>query len=161
MGNGAALDGDADGAASGHGGSFAHGVGDGQGFAHAGANAALPVAYDYQRVEAKAAAAFDNFGDAAGMHYALAEAAAVVFAGGTLPVATASAPAATLAAAFTAPTAGSVAPVAGAAAATAGSTASVARAASCPSAGCWRYHQKTSPPSRAASASALTRPWKR
>ena len=160
MGNGAALDGDADGAAAGYGGSFAHGVGDGQRLAHTGANPALAVAYDYQRVEAKAAAAFDHFGDAAGMHYALAEAAAVVFARGAFPVAAAAAPAATLAAAFTAPTAGSAAPVTRAAAATTGS-APVARAASCPSAGCWRYHQKTSPPSRAASASALTRPWKR
>ena len=151
MGNGAALDGNGDGAAPGHGGAFAHRVGNRQRLAHAGAHPSLAVAHHYQRVEPQPASALDHFGDAAGMHHPFAEAAAVVLARRPFPVAPAAAPAA---AAFSA--AAAAAAVAAPVAAAAGATP--AAVTSWPSAGCGRNHQKTSPPSRAASASALTRP---
>ena len=133
MGDGAALDRDSDGASAGYCGSLAYGVRDGQRLPHANAYLSLAVANHHQRVEAKPATAFHDLGDPAGMHHPLVESAAVVLALSLFPVAaTSAASAATLTAApITALT----------------------------SAGCWGYHQNLSPPSRAASASAFTRPW--
>ena len=139
MGDGASLDGDVDGGPPGHGGSLAHRVRDGQRLAHAGAHASLAVANHHQGVEPEATTALDHLGDASGVHHSLVHASAVVLALALFPVAATTATAsATIGAAFAAPAAG---------------------VASWASTGCWGNHQNTSPPSRAASARALTRPW--
>ena len=153
MRNGAAFHRNGDGAAPGYGGAFADGVGNCQRLAHAGAHLSLAVADDHQGVEPQAAPAFHNFGDAPGMHHALAETAAVVLARRPFPVA---APTAAPAAPFAAATARAAVGVTVAAAA--GPRPAPAAVASWPSPASGRYHQKTSPPSRAPSASALTRP---